>query len=149
MQTSELEKNKAVIMRYVNEIQNGHSIDAIDSIFAENFVDHMATYGGLFQGIDGLKRGYSELLGAFPDLQVTVEDLIAEGDKVVVYKTATATHRGPYQGIPATGNRVQFENIYIFQIRDGKIVEYWGLFNEFALKQQLGAIAQDDDADSD
>ena len=51
--------------------------------------------------------------------------------------------------IPATGKRVQFENIYIFQIRNGKIAEYWGLFNEFSLKQQLGVIAQDDISDSD
>jgi len=140
MQTSVLEKNKAVVQRYVDEVQNGHSIDTIDSIFAEDFVDHMATYGGLFQGIDGLKRGYSELLNAFPDLHVTVEDLIAESDKVVIYKTTTGTHRETYQGIPATGNRVQFENIYIFRIRNGKISEYWGLFDEFSLKQQLGAI---------
>ena len=149
MQNSELEKNKAVVQRYVDEIQNGHSIDTIDSIFAEDFVDHMATHGGLFQGIDGLKRGYSELLAAFPDLQVTVKDLLAEGDKVVVYKSTTATHRGTYQGILATGNRVQFESIYIFQIREGKIAEYWGLFNEYALKQQLGVIEQDDISNSD
>ena len=149
MQNSELEKNKAVVQRYVDEIQNGHSIDTIDSIFAEDFVDHMATYDGLFQGIDGLKRGYSELLSAFPDLHMTVEDMIAEGDKVVVYKTGTATHRGIYHRVPATGKRVQFKNIYIFQIRNGKIAEYWGLFDEFGLKQQLGVIAQDDDADSD
>ena len=150
MQTSELEKNKAVVMRYVNEIQNGHSIDAIDSIFAEDFVDHMASSGGLFLGgIDGLKQGYATFLNAFPDLQVTVEDLIAEGDKVVAFKTLTGTHRGTHLGIPATGKPFKYQIISIYGIKNGKMAEFWGLQDEIGLRQQLGAIAQDDDADSD
>jgi hypothetical protein len=76
----------------------------------------MATYGGLFQGIDGLKRGYSELLIAFPDLHVTVEDLIAEGDKVVAFKTLRGTHRGTHLGIPATGKSVEYQIISIYGI---------------------------------
>ncbi len=113
MKNSDLERNKAVVQRYVDEVQNGHSLDTLEGIFAEDFVDHMATYGGQFQGMKGLRRGYSELLEAFPDLHVTVHDLIAEGDKVVIFKTTTGTHRGTYQGISPTGKRVQFENIYI------------------------------------
>ena len=67
MQISELEKNKAVVIRYVDEIQNGHSIDAIESVFAEDFVDHMASSGGLFVGgMDGLKRGYATCLCTIP-----------------------------------------------------------------------------------
>jgi predicted SnoaL-like aldol condensation-catalyzing enzyme len=101
MQSSELEKNKAVVQRYVDEIQNAHSLDGIESIFAEDFVDHMASSGGLFLGgMEGLKRGYAAFLNAFPDLHVTVEDMIAEGDKVVAYKTLSGTHRGSHLGIP-------------------------------------------------
>ncbi len=144
MQTSELEKNKAVVMRYVDEIQNGHSIDAIDSIFAEDFVDHVAISGGLFLGgIDGLKRGYATFLNAFPDLHATVEDLIAEGDKVVAYKTLTGTHRGTHFGISATGKRVQHKIISIYGIKNGKIAEYWGLQDELKLMQQLGVVSID------
>ncbi len=144
MQTSELEKNKAVVMRYVDEIQNGHSIDAIDSIFAEDFVDHVAINGGLFLGgIDGLKRGYATFLNAFPDLHATVEDLIAEGDKVVAYKTLTGTHRGTHLGIPATGKRVQHKIISIYGIKNGTIAEYWGLQDELTLMQQLGVVSKD------
>ncbi len=149
MQTSELEKNKAVVMRYVDEIQNGHSIDAIDSIFAEDFVDHVAISGGLFLGgIDGLKRGYATFLNAFPDLHATVEDLIAEGDKVVAYKTLTGTHRGTHFGISATGKRVQHKIISIYGIKNGKIAEYWGLQDELKLMQQLGVVSKDNSGET-
>ena len=100
---SNLEENKAIVQRYVDEIQNEHNLDAIESIFSSDFIDHMDSFGGLFQGLDGLKRGYAALLNAFPDLHVTVEDMIAEDDKVVIYKTATGTHCEEYLGIPATG----------------------------------------------
>jgi predicted ester cyclase len=82
MRSPNLEANKAIVQRYVDEIQNGHSLDSLDSIFADDFVDHMASSGGLFVGgMDGLKRGYATFLNAFPDLHVTVEAMIAEGDK--------------------------------------------------------------------
>ena len=142
MQSSELEKNKAVVQRYVDEIQNAHSLDAIDSIFAEDFVDHMASSGGLYLGgMEGLKRGYATFLDAFPDLHVTVEDMIAEGDKVVAYKTLSGTHRGTHLEIPPTGKRVQYQIISIYRIKNGKIAEYWGLQDEISLKRQLDVIA--------
>ena len=141
MQSSELEKNKAVVQRYVDEIQHAHSLDALESIFAENFIDHMASSGGLFVGgMDGLKRGYAAFLNAFPDLQVTVEEMIAEGDKVVAFKTLTGTHRGTHLGVPPTGKRVTYQIISIYRIEDGKIAAYWGLQDELSLKRQLGAI---------
>jgi len=142
MQSNDLEKNKAIVQRYVDEMQNARSLDNIEDIFAEDFVDHMASSGGLFLGgMDGLKRGYATFLKAFPDLHVTVEDMIAEGDKVVAYKTVAGTHRGTHLGIPPTGKRVQWQNIGIYRIKNGKIAEYWGLLDEMSLKRQLGAIA--------
>ncbi len=142
MQNSEFERNKAVVQRYVDEIQNAHSLDALESIFAEDFIDHMASSGGLFVGgMDGLKRGYASFLNAFPDLQVTVEDMIAEGDKVVAFKTLTGTHRGTHLGVPPTGKRVTYQIISIYRIKDGKITAYWGLQDELSLKRQFGVIA--------
>ena len=141
MQSSNLEINKAIVQRYVDEIQNGHSLEALDSIFADDFVDHMASSGGLFVGgMDGLKRGYATFLNAFPDLHVTVEDMIAEGDKVVAYKTLTGTHRGTHLGISATDKRVQYQIISIYGIKNGKITEYWGLQDEMSLLRQFGVI---------
>jgi steroid delta-isomerase-like uncharacterized protein len=142
MPSSGFENNKAVVQRYVDEMQNAHSLDNIEEIFAEDFVDHMASSGGLFVGgMDGLKRGYAAFLNAFPDLQVTVEDIIAEGDKVVAFKTLTGTHRGTHLGIPPTGKRVTYQIISIYRIKDGKIAAYWGLQDEISLKRQLGVIA--------
>jgi steroid delta-isomerase-like uncharacterized protein len=142
MKNSNLEENKAIVQRYVDEIQNEHNLDAIESIFSSDFIDHMDSFGGLFQGLEGLKRGYSMVLTAFPDLQTTVHELIAEGDKVVVYKTATGTHCEEYHGVPATGKKIEFTNIYIFRIKDKKIAEYWGLFDEYGVKRQLGVIEE-------
>ena len=142
MQSNDLEKNKAVVQRYVDEMQNAHSLDNIEDIFAEDFVDHMASSGGLYLGgMDGLKRGYATFLNAFPDVHVTVEDMIAEGDKVVAYKTLAGTHRGTHLGIPPTGKSVQYQIISIYRIKNGKIAEYWGLQDEVSLKRQLGALA--------
>ena len=141
MQSSNLEINKSIVQRYVDEIQNGHSLETLDSIFADDFVDHMASSGGLFVGgMDGLKRGYATFLNAFPDLHVTVEAMIAEGDKVVAYKTLTGTHSGPHLGVPTTNKRVQYQIISIYSIKDGKIVGYWGLQDEISLMRQFGVI---------
>ena len=134
------EKNKAIVQRYVDEIQNGHSLDTIESIFAEDFVDHMASSGGIFLGgMSGLKKGYTAFLTAFPDLHVTVEEMIAEGDKVVAYKTLTGTHSGTHLGISATGKRVAYQIISIYRVKNGKISDFWGLQDEISVRQQLGS----------
>ena len=148
MKIFDLQKNKAVVQRYVDEIHNDHSIDAIESIFSSEFIDHMDTYGGLFQGIDGLKKGYAAAFRAFPDLKAIVNQMIAEEDKVVLHKTVMGTHRGEFRGIPATGKKVKYQSIYIFRIENNKISEYWGLQDELKLKQQLGIIAEDNSGET-
>jgi len=80
---------------------------------------------------------------AFPDGRYTIEDMIAEGDKVVSRWTVRATHKGEYQGIPATGKQVTFTNIVISRIAGGKIVEAWGEYDSIGLMRQLGAIPPD------
>ena len=106
----------------------------------------MDTYGGLFQGIDGLKKGYAAAFRAFPDLKAIVNQMIAEEDKVVLHKTVMGTHRGEFRGISATGKKVKYQSIYIFRIENNKISEYWGLQDELKLKQQLGVFAEDNTA---
>ncbi len=149
MKISDLQMNKAVVQRYVDEIHNDHSIDAIESIFSSEFIDHMDTYGGLFQGIDGLKKGYAAAFQAFPDLKAIVCQMIAEEDKVVLHKTVMGTHRGEFRGIPATGKKVEYQSIYIFRIENNKISEYWGLQDELKLMQQLGVVAEDNSGKTD
>ena len=138
MTTDDTTSNKMIVQRYVDEVQNGHDLDAIADIFSKNFIDHTASGGGAFVGgINGLKQGYASFLAAFPDLHATIDALIAEGDKVVAYKTLTGTHSGEWLGTPATGNRVTFKIISIYKIKDGKLAEFWGLQDETALRAQL------------
>ena len=95
MQSANLEINKSIVQRYVDEIQNGYSLETLNSIFAADFVDHMASSGGLFvDGMDGLKRGYATFLNAFPDLHVAVEDMIAEGIRSTRIKHSQAHIEG-------------------------------------------------------
>ena len=79
---------------------------------------------------------------AFPDLQMNVEDMIAEGDKVVARVRMSGTHQGEFMGIDPTGNRVEISGIDILRVADGKIVEHWGNFDDLGMMQQLGVIEQ-------
>ena len=138
MENRQVQANKALVQRYVDEIQNGHDLEAIAEVFTEDFTDHTASGGGAFVGgIEGLKEGYAFFLKAFPDLKATVEALIAEGDKVVAYKTLRGTHRGAWLGIPASGNSVEFRIISIYRIKNNKLSEFWGVQEEATLLRQL------------
>lgn len=142
MENRQVQANKALVQRYVDEIQNGHDLEAIAEVFAEDFTDHTASGGGAFVGgIEGLKEGYAFFLKAFPDLKATVEAMIAEGDKVVAYKTLRGTHRGEWLGIPASGRAVEFRIVSIYRIRDGKLSEFWGVQDEATLRRQLAGEA--------
>ena len=79
---------------------------------------------------------------AFPDFRVVIHDQIAEGDKVVTYKTVMGTHREEFRGIPATSQRIEFQVIDIFRIEENKITECWGVFEELKFLQQLGVLSE-------
>jgi steroid delta-isomerase-like uncharacterized protein len=91
-------------------------------------------------GAQGLKEVFARLLRAFPDLHITVEDLIEEGDKVVGRNSITGTHQGEYMGIPPTGKTVTYNEIFIFRFDNGRIAETWGVVDVFLQMQQLGVI---------
>ncbi|HEX5689461.1 MAG TPA: ester cyclase, partial [Roseiflexaceae bacterium] len=90
-------------------------------------------------GIDGFRYAVDMLHTSFPDLSITVEDLIAEGDKVVARLRAQGTHQAPFRGIAATGREVSWTGIRIFRLANGKIVEHWANWDDLSLVQQLGA----------
>jgi hypothetical protein len=92
-------------------------------------------------GAQALKEVFARLHQAFPDLHVTVEDLVEEGDKVVGRNTITGTHRGEYMGIPPTGKTVTYNEVFIFRFADGRIAETWGVVDVFSQLRQLGAIS--------
>jgi steroid delta-isomerase-like uncharacterized protein len=89
----------------------------------------------------GMMKFYGALVGGFPDLTIHVDDLVAEGDRVVWRVTASGTHDGPFQGIPATGKPVKFGAHYTFRIEHGKIVERWSTIDRLAVLVQIGAVS--------
>jgi steroid delta-isomerase-like uncharacterized protein len=91
-------------------------------------------------GAEALKQVWAMLLRIYPDIHLTVEDLIAEGDKVVGRTTVTGTHRGEFMGLPPTGKSVTYNEIFIFRFVDGKVAETWGVVDVFAQMRQLGLV---------
>ena len=133
------EENKAVIRRFYEEVWNEKNLDAIDELIAADHVDHTLP-PGLPPGREGVKAFVSMYLSAFPDTKMTIEDIVAEGDKVVTRWTATATHTGELMGIPATGKQVTVTGLDINRYSGGKSVEHWGKFDQMGMMQQLGVI---------
>ena len=133
------EENKALARRQLEEVFNKHNPDAVDEFFAPDYVNHTAP-PGMPNDREGVKAIAAMYLGAFPDLKVTTELQVAEGDKVVSHWTMTATHSGELMGIPATGKRIEMTGIGIQRIAGGKIVEEWNESDQMGMMQQLGVV---------
>ena len=132
------EENKALVRRFVEEFWNEGNMSAADELMAVDAAIHMPT--GEVVKIDGLKSFAGTFRGSFPDWHSTVEELIAEGDRVAELWTGRGTHRGELQGIPPTGKRVEVPGSVFYRIVDGKIVEFRGQLDMMGLVQQLGVI---------
>jgi steroid delta-isomerase-like uncharacterized protein len=91
-------------------------------------------------GVEALKQVWAMLLQGLPDLQITVEDVLAEGDKVVCRNTVTGTHHGEYMGVPPTGKSITYNEIFIFRLVDGRIAETWGVVDVLSQLRQLGVF---------
>jgi steroid delta-isomerase-like uncharacterized protein len=134
------EENKAVVRRFnelVEQYWRTGDADAFDEIVASDFIHHSP---GLPPDLEGMKQALPMFRAAFPNMSYRVEDMIAEGDKVVDRLTWQATHQGELMGIPPTGNLVTVTEMHISRIADGKIVERWGQPDMLGLMRQLGAI---------
>ncbi len=132
------EENKAVVRRFFEGL-NARNLAVIDELFAPDFVDHNAPPGHP-SGPQSMHQTIDMFLSAFPDIQWTLEDVLAEGDKVVVRLTGRGTHHGAFQGIPPTGKQVTGTAIGVFRLADGKIAEEWIERDVLGLLQQLGAV---------
>jgi predicted ester cyclase len=133
------EANKASVRRFYDEVFNKKNRAAISEFIAPNHVDHAAP-PGLPGGIEGVKQTLTMYLTAFPDLHFTVEDLIAEGDKVVARLTTHGTQQGTFMGVAPTGKQVTVTAIDINRIVGGKSVEHWLQMDMLGLLQQLGVV---------
>jgi len=134
-----LEGNKELVRRY-QEAHNANNLDALNTIVADDLVGH-SLMPGFPAGLEGAKQVHQMAVIAFPDFHATIEDLIAEGDKVVARMTFRGTHTGgEFMGIPPSGRTFAFSATSIFRIADGKIVEHWGEEDALGWLQQLGAM---------
>ena len=138
---SETQLNKAVIRRFVEEVQNQKNWDAFDELNADDFVN-LSAPPGVPSNKEGGKMFLGAFISAFPDSYVTIDEMIAEGDRVVTKKTFKGTHTGELNGIPATGNRVSIQYVDIMRLRDGQIVEHWLAMDQLSFMQQLGVIPE-------
>lgn len=138
-QASSFEQNKVVARRFGEEVWGRGDLQAAEELLAEDFIEHNPV-PGQGPGREGHKQVLKVWRAAFPDLTITVDDLLGDGDQVVLRWTAHATHRGELMGIPATGRPVTLTGIDILRIVDGRIVERWGEFNSAEMLQQLGAL---------
>ena len=133
------EDNKALMSRFLEEVFNKKNLAAIDEFIAPNQVDHTLP-PFLPATPEGTKRAIDIFLKAFPDVHLTVEDMIAKGDKVVIRYTSRGAQKGAFMSIPPTGKQITVSSIIIARIADGKIVEEWGLDDQMGMLQQLGII---------
>lgn len=140
--STEQNANKAAVRRF-HQATNTGDLELISHTIDELFEPDAAIRTPLpieATGAQAVMEVFTRLVGAFPDLRVTIEDLIAEGDKVVSRNTVTGTHRGDFMGHPATGNSVNYSEIFIFRFAGGRVVETWGVVDFLSPMRQIGLI---------
>lgn len=137
--TREIERNKE-LARLLMEADISQGDEAVaEAIIHPDFFDH-TNPPGMQHGLEGHKAIVRIFRAVFPDLQWDIDDLIAEGDKVVARTTMRGTHRGDFFGIPPTGRRVEMPGVHIIRIADDRIIEHWGSNDDLSLMRQIGAI---------
>ena len=125
--------------RLAEELVNKGNLSVVDQIFATDFVNHSPDVR-ITSDREGIKKFITMVRSAFPDYHNIIEDLIAEGDRVVVRVSCRGTHRAEFMGIAPTGKSVVFEAVSIFRFAGGKVVERWNNTDDLGLLRQLGAF---------
>lgn len=137
------ETSNSTAFKRAMEATNSHDWERISKTFDEVFQPDVLIRTPLpirVTGVQAIKEVFATLLRAFPDLHITVEDSIEEGDKLAVRDTVTGTHQGEYMGIPPTGRTVTYNEIFIARFADGRIAETWGVVDVLSQMKQLGVI---------
>ncbi len=138
------EENKRFMRRFVKEVINQKNLAALDELVADEFLEHLP-FPGQGPGRAGLKDAISAFVSVFLDLHWTIDEQIAEGEKVVSRFTMTGTHRGEFLGIPATDRPIKVWGVVIDVVRDGRFAESRIIMDSLSLMQQLGAFAPGED----
>jgi steroid delta-isomerase-like uncharacterized protein len=132
-----LEANKALARRVIEEIWNQRHLERFDEFFAPTFVNHNPA-PGTSADLDGLKQSAQNFFAAFPDAHLSIDDVIAEGDRVVLQTTGRGTHQGPFLGTPPTGRQFAAQAYTVLRIGDGQVVERWNITDVVSMLYQLG-----------
>jgi steroid delta-isomerase-like uncharacterized protein len=131
-----VEKNKEIVRRVIDEIVNKGDLSLVDEVLASNYVYHFPTHD--INGPKGFKEFVTTMRTAFPDLHVTIEDLMAEGDKVAARVIMRGTFKGELMGIAPTGRKLEFQEAVFVRFEDGKEVEATAYGNMASFNEQLG-----------
>jgi steroid delta-isomerase-like uncharacterized protein len=130
--------NVALVRRFIDEVFLEGRYDAVDELVADDFTAH--TWGPAPVGRDGMKAAIERVSAGLSDATMTVEDVIAQDDRVVVRLTSSARQVGPFMGLPPSGKRYEIGEIHIFRIQDGRVAEHWHEGDFLGMLRQLGAM---------
>ena len=133
------EAHKALVRHFVEEAQSQGRLEVLDELVAPTVVNHTAP-PGVPPDREGIRQLSALFRAAFPDGRMTVEDMIAEGDRVATRKTFRGTHQGAFMGLPPTGKPVEIGLIDLVRVVDGRIIEHWNAVDTLGLLQQLGVL---------
>ena len=132
------ETNKAIVRRLHEEVWTKRRLELLEEFIAEDFGEYDEQPVPGHKSRDILRASIGSALEALPDFQITLHDVIAEGNKVAIRYTSTATHQGELLGIPATGKHLEMSGATIFHLDKDKITQFWGFNDNLGLMQQLG-----------
>ena len=122
------EKDKALVRRLVDKVINGNELDLVEELFAPELAEPV-------------RQAFTSFRAAFPDWREEIVDMVAEGDKIAVRLRCSGTLQGEFMGAKPNGRRQEVDEVFFLRVRDGRFVEYWGLEDNLARLQQLGAIS--------
>jgi predicted ester cyclase len=134
------EQNQAVVRRFVEEVLNKGNLAVLDEVMAPNYVNH-TPFPGLPPNIEGWKAIVPMVRNAFPDVHVTIEDMIVEGDKLMFRDRAHGTHKGELFGVPPTGEEMTWMELHVIRFAGGKITDHWALGELPGVMHQLAMSA--------
>ncbi len=134
-----IEDNKRIVERFYDQVWERGNVDAAFEIFADEYERHDLRPSAAAPGPEGQRTIAADFRRAFPDMHMTIDLIIAEGDRVAARWTTSGTHTGPWAGVQPTGKRVSFSGVNIFRLEDGKVVELWNHRDDLGLMDQIGA----------
>jgi steroid delta-isomerase-like uncharacterized protein len=137
-----IEQNKTLVRQFIEEFLNQGNVDLAKEIVAPDFIENEQLPPGMPQGREGVEMITTMLHTGFPDFRATIEDIIAEDDRVMVRMTWSGTQTGEFMGMPSSGKAMSIAIVDIFRLAEGKIVEHWGVMDMMGMMQQLGAMPE-------